>query len=268
MSYKDVVLSLLEKSSSIANNYFGNVDVSIKSGDSNQVLTRADLEIGNYIVTELQKNFPDHNVIDEESGIKDKGSKYTWVIDPIDGTGNFAVGLPLYGIIIGLIENDTPIVGGVAIPYFGQTYFAEKGKGAFRNNQHISVTEKRELLKTLVAYGMDRHQNDPDFTKKEMKILEKIVNNIQNLRASNSVYDAMMVAEGRFGGYVNQSMRIWDIVGPQVIIEEAGGLVTDIEGKPLTYMDPIRKANEHFTFLSSSKSLYPKLLSVIGKSLL
>lgn len=266
MSYKDVVTDLLRKSSLIAKNYFGNVDVSIKKGDNNQVLTKADLEIGSFLVSSLQRVFPNYNTIDEESGIHDKGSEYTWIIDPIDGTGNFAMGLPHYGIIVGLLENDVPIVGGVALPYFDEIYYAEKGKGATKNGEAIMISDKKELIRTLVAYGMDSHKDDPEFTDNEMKLVAGLVKGSQNLRASNSIYDAMMVTTGKYGGYLNQHMRIWDVVGPQVIITEAGGVVTDIQGNEIDYTDPIKKSSNHFTFLSSAKGLFPELLSIVKQN--
>jgi myo-inositol-1(or 4)-monophosphatase len=263
MSYKDTIIGLLEKSSSIARKYFGKVSYSIKPGDNNQVLTKADLEIGSFIVSELKRNFPDHNIIDEESGIIDNKSEYTWVVDPIDGTGNFAVGIPLYGIIIGLLHKDIPVAGGVALPSFDEIYYGEKGQGAFKNGQSINVSREEKLTRSLVAYGMDSHLDKPEFTKSEMVILDRLINSIQNLRMSNSVYDAMMVASGKYGGYVNQSMRIWDIVGTQIIIEEAGGIIADINGEVINYKDHIEKSKGHFTFFSASNILHSQLLGVI-----
>lgn len=263
MSYRDTITELLTKSASIARRYFGKVSYSIKPGDNNQVLTKADLEIGDHIVTALQKMYPSHNIIDEESGVIDNRSEYTWVVDPIDGTGNFAVGLPLYGIIIGLLHKNIPVAGGVSLPFFDETYYGEKGQGAYRNGQIAKASINHKLSESLIAYGLDSHKDDPEFTRHEMVILEQLVNNIQNLRSSNSVYDAMMVASGKFGGYMNQSMRIWDVVGPQIIIEEAGGTVTNIEGKPIDYKNHMKKIQDHFTFLSASNILHSQLLEVM-----
>lgn len=264
MSYKDTIIGLLQKSSSIARRYFGKVSYSIKQGDNNQVLTKADIEAGSFIVSGLKESFPDHNIIDEESGVMDNKSEYTWVIDPIDGTGNFAAGLPLYGIIIGLLHKDIPIAGGVALPSFDEIYYGEKGQGAFKNGLSINVSREENLSRSLVAYGIDSHQEEPEFTKREMTLLERLVNRIQNLRMSNSVYDAMMVASGKYGGYINQSMRIWDIVGTQIIIEEAGGVVTDIKGKAIDYKNHIEKSKGHYTFFSSSKILHSQLFGAIS----
>ncbi len=262
MVYKDFILGLLKKSSLIAKEKFGHVSSTIKQGDNNQVLTEADLEIGRVLVEQIKKDYPDHNIIDEESGVIDNGSEFTWVIDPVDGTSNFAAGIHMYGVIIGLLKDDLPIAGGVALPAFDEIYFAEKGYGAYRNETKISVNKGVDLIKMLVAYGIDSHLEDTKITEKELRIIGQLVNKIQNLRCTNSVYDAMMVAEGKFGAYLNRSMRIWDIVGPQVIIEEAGGVVTDFTGNKIDYTDAILKWKEHFTFISSAPNVFKEIVKI------
>src|SRR6185312_7587902 len=102
--YTDFIASVLQKASKIANDHFGNVPTMEKGTDNNQVLTETDLAVGKLLVSEVQKKFPEHNVIDEEAGVIDNASDYTWVIDPIDGTSNFASGVPTYGTYIGLLK--------------------------------------------------------------------------------------------------------------------------------------------------------------------
>lgn len=265
MLYKEFILSLLQKSSAIAKSYFGKATSSLKAGDKNQVLTEADLKIGKTAVREISNRFPEHNIIDEESGVINNKSGLTWVIDPIDGTGNFAAGLPFYGTIIGLLKGEKPIAGGVVLPFFDELYIAEDGSGAYCNSTRIRVTDKTDLFTTLVAYGIDSHLDNRDITRKEMKLFADLVNSVQNVRITNSCYDAMMVACGKFGGYLNQSMRIWDIVGLQPIIEEAGGVVTDLNGKKIDYSEPLKKYKDHFTFLSSAAGLHGELLKIIKR---
>src|SRR3989344_4271938 len=103
MIYQDFLVKVLESTSQIANAKFGKVVGTTKAGDNNQVLTEADLEIGKTLIELVNKDFPTHNIIDEEAGVIDKQSEFTWVIDPIHGTRNFANGMPLYGIMIGLL---------------------------------------------------------------------------------------------------------------------------------------------------------------------
>ncbi len=266
MIYKDFVLHLLNNSITIANKHFGKVEGQTKVEDSNQVLTQADLEIGELLVDAIKTTFPAHNVIDEESGVINNNSEYTWVVDPIDGTSNFAAGLPMYGIMIGLLKGNVPIAGGVALPYFRDVYYAEKGMGATCNDDPIHATEETDLLKTLVVYALDGHREDPERTYDECKLLAQIILNIRNYRASNSCFDIMMVARGRYGGWCNQTSKIWDNVAPQILLEEAGVTVTDFFGKEIDYSNPLAKSAENFTICAAPPALHKKLQEIISAS--
>ncbi len=266
MEYAGFVKSILEESSSIASGYFGKVSAEVKEGDNNQVLTDADLAIGNFILRQISKTFPEHNIIDEEKGIIDNDSRYTWVVDPIDGTSNFASGSPLYGTLLGLLDNDQPIVGGASLPSFGEIYVAESGGGSFCNGEKISVSTEKNLLNSLVAYGIDGYQDDPERTRRECDMMAEIVLNIRNLRTSNSVFDSVMVAKGVYGVQLNSTSKIWDNVALQVIIEEAGGVYTDIDGNRMNYSKPLSRYDQNFTLACGALELHHKLISVVTKS--
>jgi myo-inositol-1(or 4)-monophosphatase len=254
----------LQEASAIANESFGKVSETVKQGDNNQVLTETDLAIGKYIISEIQKYFSDQNIIDEEAGVIDKKSTFTWVVDPIDGTSNFAAGLPTYGIMIGLLENSTPVAGGIALPAFNQLYVAEKAQGATCNSRSIHVTEKADPLSVLVAYGIDGHQENPQKTVEEAQILGKVILNIRNLRTTNSAYDMAHTADGKYGAYLNQTTKIWDNIALQPIIEEAGGIVTDFWGKPTDYSNPLERAQENFTICAGAPAIHQKLQKIIN----
>jgi myo-inositol-1(or 4)-monophosphatase len=264
--YRNFIQTVLENSSVIARANFGKVTGSSKGTDNNQVLTETDLEIGRYIVTEVQKRYPAFNVIDEEAGVINKSSKYTWVVDPIDGTSNFANGIPEYGILIGLLEEGTPIAGGIALPSFNEIYIAEKGQGALCNGSSIRVTEEQRLLSSLVAYGIDGHQEDPSITHKETALLADIILAIRNLRSSNSAYDYALVAKGAYGGYINKTSKIWDNVGPHIVLEEAGGIYTDFYGQPVDYSNPLSKASSNFSMCTAPPALHKQLQAILNHS--
>jgi myo-inositol-1(or 4)-monophosphatase len=266
--YKDFILEVLNEASTIAIRSFGKVEGTTKPEDNNQVLTETDVEIGNKIVAAIKSRYPEHNIIDEEAGVVDNGSVYTWVVDPIDGTSNFANGVPSYGVMVGLLENATPIAGGVALPSFGQVYVATKGGGAFCNGNPIHVTAEQNLLKTLVAYGIDGHQENPQITTDETALLSKVILGIRNLRSTNSAYDFMLVADGRYGGYLNRTSKIWDNVAPQIIIEEAGGVFTDFFGKAVDYTNPLSKVDENFTMCAAPLALHERLQEIVCSKLL
>src|SRR3989344_3524178 len=247
MQYKDFIVNVLEESSKIALKYYGKVSGTVKPEDSNQVLTKADVEIGKYLISQIEKYFPDHNIIDEEAGIIDKKSSFTWVNDPIDGTSNFAAGTPLYGTMIGLLKDDKPVIGGISLPAFSEIYYGEKGKRAFCNGKKIQVTKETDLKNVLVVYGMDSRQDNPEETRQEAKLFGEIVLACRNMRISNSCFDIMMLARGSYGAWLNKSSKIWDNVAGHAIVEEAGAVFTDFYGNPMDYSRPLSKAKLNFT---------------------
>lgn len=261
--FKDFIIEILKRVSGVAKNNFGKVSGTKKFDDSNQVLTKTDIEIGKFIVSSLVKQYPSHNIIDEETGIINNKSQYTWVVDPIDGTSNFTNGIPTYGILVGLLEGNLPLFGTVSMPEYSEVYFAQRGKGAFCNKQVIRVSTENNLINSLVAYGIDGHQENPQITKDECELMGKIILNIRNLRASNSIFDYMMVAKGKYGAYLNRTSKIWDNVAPQLIIEEAGGTYTDFFGKTIDYSNPLEKSKHNFTFCAASPILHKQLQLII-----
>jgi len=265
MNYTSFITNVLQETSEIASDKFGKVTGFTKGDDNNQVLTEADLEIGKLIVEKIQKEYPAYNIIDEEAGTVDNGSDFTWVVDPIDGTSNFANGVPTYGIMLGLLERNLPISGGVSLPYFKEIYIAEKGKGSYCNGRKILVANEKKLSSSLIAYGIDGHQENPSLTYEEIKILGEIVLKCRNLRSSNSVFDLMTVVNGGYGGFLNKISKIWDNVAPQILIEEAGGLYTDFFGELIDYTNPLQKVAQNFTCCAASPVLHKQLQAIIHR---
>ncbi len=263
MQYANFISAALQGAAKIANQQFGKVGHTTKATDNNQVLTQTDLEIGHFLVRQVQQHFPEHNIIDEEAGVIDKQSEFTWVIDPIDGTSNFAHGLPTYGCMMGLLHTSQAIAGGIVLPAFDQLYVGERGAGATCNGQAIAVSSEPKLSSVLVAYGIDGHQEDPAKTRGESQLLAEIILNIRNLRTTNSAYDMAQVPAGRYGAYLNQTTKIWDNVALQPIVEAAGGVVTDFWGKPMDYSHPLQRIQENMTICAGSPALHQQLQSII-----
>ncbi len=259
----DFIESVLKEASEIAKKNFGKVSGRTKPGDNNQVLTDTDIEIGKFIIGQIVHEFPKYNIIDEEAGVGSKGSEFTWVVDPIDGTANFAMGVPTYGTMIGLLKNRTPIAGGLSLPAFDQILTAEKGKGAYLNREKISVTSEKDLSQTLVAIGMDSDRKDPDRIRNQMKTVVEILLESRNIRSSNSVFDLVMVAKGSYGGWLSLSGKIWDNVGPQIVLQEAGAIYTDFLGKQIDYSDPLTKTKVNYTNCVAPPALHKRLQEII-----
>lgn len=265
MDYRVFLEQELKSAASTASGFFGKVSSAVKTGDNNQVLTDADIAIGKQLVAAVQAAYPDHNVIDEEAGGIDNGSRYTWVIDPIEATSNFAVGLPQYGIMIGLLDGGTPIAGGIIAPAYDKLYLAEKGKGATCNGKPIHATSEPELLNVLVSYGIDGHQEDPERTMNECRVMADIILGCRNMRNTGcEALDPMYVAEGRYGGRVNTTSKIWDNVAPQIIAEEAGAVWTSANGTPTDYSNPLSRIDQNFTFCVAAPVLHRQLQAIIA----
>ncbi len=263
VSYREFIETALGEVSEIAVEKFGKVNGTVKSEDNNQVLTEADTLIGKRLIELIQDRYPEHSIIDEEAGVIDKKSEYIWVIDPIDGTSNFAQGVPTYGVMLGLLHRDQSIAGGVSLPAFDELLVAERGCGAYCNDAKIAVTENSKSLSTLVAYIIDGHQENPSMTREEMRILGEIILRIRNLRASGSVFDLAMVAKGKYGGFLCRTSKIWDNVAPQIIVEEAGGVYTDFFGVPIIYESATERTVENYTVCAASPALHKQLQEII-----
>ena len=264
MDYQMFLLKTLTDASHIARERFGNVSSTRKYGDPNQVITEADREISSMMIAEIQRTYPTHNILDEEAGIFDNASAYTWVIDPIDGTSNFAQASPLYGCMLGLLKEHEPVAGGFALPAFHEIYTAEKGKGAYCNQQRVRVQDDQELLSALIAYGIEGDQEDSNRTRQECELLADILLACGSVHTSGSVFDAAMVAKGVYGGFLYRNCKIWDNVAQHLLLEEAGALYTDFFGQPIDYSHPLTKATETFHFCAAPPAFHRQLQQIIS----
>jgi myo-inositol-1(or 4)-monophosphatase len=169
--------------------------------------------------------------------------------------------------MLGLLKDDTPIAGGFALPAPKKIVIAEKGKGAFCNGKKLVVTTETNLHNCQIAYHIDGHQENPERTRKEAVLLGEIILSIRNMRNSGAEpYDGLLVARGSYGALLNQTMKIWDVVAPHLIIEEAGGVYTDFWGKPIDYTNPLSKAKQNFTCCAGSPLLHKQLQEIIHRN--
>lgn len=260
----------LTRASSRAMGFFSTVTSTVtstvKDGDANQVVTEADFAVGRDIIDRIRTVFPEDSILDEETGFHRGTSDNIWVVDPIDGTSNFAAGSPMFGVMLGLLRGSVPVAGGVILPALGELYLAERDGGATCNGRTITVTEEEDLLSVLVAYGIDGNRDDPEQTHEEMRLLAGIALNCRNIRTTNSAVDQMMVARGAYGASLNQTSRIWDNVAPAIIIEEAGGVYTDFYGAPVRFHVQQSSMTDRYTWCAASPVLHKRVQALLGRS--
>ncbi len=258
---KTMITALRAAGKLLLENFGKTPKIKVKEADGS-IVTETDIRSEKLILDILDKHPEQFNIISEECGFNQAGSEYTWVIDPIDGTSNFAAGLPWFGVIMALMKDQTPVLGGMYLPLEKTLYFAEMGMGAWKNGKPIRVSNARQLNDTLLAYSFD-HSQDPGKTASEMKLLGKIAANVRNIRATNSLVDFCYVADGRLGAVINQTTKIWDIAGPSLIIREAGGSVCDIWKNELDFNVTAGSLKQNYSVVASGQSLHNELLSLI-----
>jgi myo-inositol-1(or 4)-monophosphatase len=252
----------LKKAGEVLLSYYGQqVKAKVKESISS-VVTEADLAAEKVILEILRDAPVAFNIISEETGFIEHGSDYTWVVDPLDGTSNFAAGLPWFGVIIALLYKQIPVLGGMYLPVSDDLYLAEQGKGALKNGEPIQVSSSAKLEDHLVAYSFD-FSDTPGKTESEMEILKKLSKRVRNIRSTNSLIDFCYVADGRLGAALNQSTKIWDIAAPWLLIREAGGKVSDIDGREIVFHVTEESTKLNYTITASGTALYKELLKTI-----
>lgn len=239
----------------IIQKYSGNTyQKNIKHGDLSDFATDADLEAEKKIVEILTKNFPDHNIIAEEGGKKDKGSKYTWLIDPIDGTISFAQRIPYYSVSIGLLEDGQPVLGVIYNVSFDHLYWAQIGQGAYLNGKAIHVSQKKNLKESVGSLDFGHN------VKRQHKLdlyVNKLITRIGYIYSFGSAVASLgMVAEGVLDLYVNHAFP-WDFAAGAVIVREAGGKVTDFEGNEPDW------TKERLNIVASNGLIHDAILEVL-----
>ncbi|HMU46874.1 MAG TPA: inositol monophosphatase family protein [Chitinophagaceae bacterium] len=234
--------------------YHRDFKISNKEGVNNLV-TEADHASEKAILNVIKSAFPDHQILAEETGEIVQDSTYKWIIDPIDGTVNFAHGIPLNCVSIAVEKNKEIILGCVYNPHLNELFFAEKGKGATLNDKSISVSSQTQTLKACLVTGFPyTYINMPNGP---LEIFERFIRKgIPVRRLGSAAIDLCWVACGRFDGFYEHKLEPWDSAAGYLIVEEAGGKVTDLAGNPFSVY-------QH-RLLATNGEIHEEMLEVIN----
>ena len=205
-------------------------DIREKSA-AGDLVTEADHKSEECIIHYLQTQCPDHSILSEESGLHEiEGSEYLWVLDPLDGTTNYTHQVPYASISIALLYQGEPVIGVVNNPFIGEEFKAAQGFGATLNNKEIRVSMTKELSKSILATGFayDRRET-PDNNYAEFCYLTTRSQGVR--RMGSAALDLAYVAAGRFDGFWERGLNIWDIAAGIVLVREAGGIVSSYENE-------------------------------------
>lgn len=242
------------KAGSVLKKLYGNISRISKKGEIDLV-TEADLASEKVVIDEVKLDFPADMIISEEAGKQGDKSGRLWIIDPLDGTTNFAHSFPFFGVSIALqVENET-VLGVVYNPVLDEFFEAEKGKGAFLNKKTIKVSDKMSLKDSLIGTGFpyDVYEK-PDVV---LDYFKRMIIQVQGIRrAGAAAVDLCYVAAGRLDGFWEQGLKPWDTAAGSIILQEAGGIISDYKGNPY---NPFLT-----TTLASTPGIHRKMLEIIN----
>ena len=232
----NIMIKAAEKASRALIRDFGEIEkLQVSNKGPTDFVSNADLKAEKIIIEELKKARPYYSIISEEDGSeKNKDKNNTWIIDPIDGTTNFLHGIPHFAISIALKSNDEIVSGLIYDPIKDEMFYAEKDNGAFFNNHRIRVSKKKEINSCLFATGGH----------------SKIKIDLPIRRSGSAALDMAYVASGRYDGYFQNDLNLWDIAAGIIILKEAGGMINEID---------VSK-NEKIQIRASSMAINDKLL--------
>jgi len=237
----NIMIKASEKASKFLIRDFGeveNLQVSVKG--PLDFVTNADIKVEKILIEELTKSKKNFSILSEETGfIKNKDNKNIWIIDPIDGTSNFLHGIPHFAISIALQSENEIVSGLIFDPIKNEMFYAEKNNGSYLNNKRIRVSKKKEIDKCLFATNGKKFKNT----------------NLHNRKSGSAALDMAYVAAGRYDGYFQENLNLWDIAAGLILIKEAGGIVNEVD---------LRK-NENLEIIASSPNINEKMLKKIMK---
>lgn len=250
----DKVIQIAKEAGEVAREGFGKNMLVETKGSLTNLVTEYDKKSEETIINFIKKEFPFHSILAEESGAQEKSSEYIWVIDPIDGTTNYAHGLPIFSVSIGVQKNNETIYGVVYDVMRDMVYSTEKGSGAFCNGRKLNVSANDDLRKSVLVTGFPYNVSEnPDFAYERFVSFLKIARAIRRL--GSAALDMCYVAEGVFDGFWEVSLNPWDMAAGKLLVEEAGGLVTNFKGEPMNIFSK--------QILASNKLVHEEMMKIL-----
>jgi myo-inositol-1(or 4)-monophosphatase len=232
----------------------GDFKITNKEGINNPV-TEADHASEKAIFEVIKNDFPDHFILSEEAGEIIMDSSYKWIIDPIDGTINFANGIPICCVSIGLEHNGKIIMGAVYNPLMNEFFIAEKGAGATLNDKKITVSNKTTVVNSCLVTGFPYTYLDAP--NGPLQVFEKLIRKgVPVRRLGSAAIDLCWVACGRFDGFYEHKLQAWDSSAGFLMVEEAGGKITDFAGEYFSVYQP--------HILATNGKIHNELLGIIN----
>lgn len=230
--FANFAIHLATISGEVLKKYWGKLTRIEEKTHAGDLVTEADKESERLIISEIQSEFPGHSILGEESGaVGNQDAEFLWIIDPLDGTTNYSHQYPFFAVSIGLIRRDNPIAGVVYNPIYNELFVAAKGRGATLNHYPIKVSKVGRLSHSLLATGFPYNRRETtDNNYAEFTHLTSVTQGVR--RQGSAALDLANVACGRLDGFWEQGLKPWDLGAGILLVEEAGGRVTNYQGEP------------------------------------
>lgn len=232
MELSEFVQDIAREAGRIVRDRFHTTKTFRQKTDRGDIVTEVDELSEAYIVDRIIKEYPEHCILCEESGLLgNQNGDHVWIIDPIDGTRNYMTGIPFFCVSIGIAKNGLAQLGVIYDPIHDEMFFAQRGKGAYLNSEPISVSSEKSLNDSIVSVSWVKNKVDG---RKFVRYIEEISNETSYFRRLGSAALAMAyIACGRLDAYMQGGLNPWDVAAGVVLIEEAGGVLSDFTSKAI-----------------------------------
>jgi myo-inositol-1(or 4)-monophosphatase len=254
MKEKELIESLARKAGDTLMKHFRQDWALLKErGTAKEVATRYDKEVDRLIVAEIKRHYPRHSLLTEESGFLEGDPDWLWIVDSLDGTGNFANFNPLFSVCLALMHKSELLLGAVYAPAIDEFYSAEKGQGAYLKNVKLQVSDVSDLGQSYILYceGGDKNKG------RTGQLLHEVYPHVTDIRKLGSAgLETAWVAAGKRDAYFTTRIEPWDVAAGVLLVQEAGGRVSDFQGNPW------QPQTSDLVF--SNKKLHENILSLIS----
>jgi myo-inositol-1(or 4)-monophosphatase len=235
---------------------YGSADLDVQFKGEIDIVTAVDKACEAAVVELLRSRFPDHDIVTEETDLERRGSRYVWFVDPLDGTTNFAHSYPFFCCSVALTLDGQPIAGAVYDPIKEELFTAERGAGAHLNGRRLHVTDRAELLHSLLTTGFPYDMRlDLDAA---LRLFNRFMGVARAIRRDGAAaLDLSYVAAGRADGFWEERLNPWDVMAGALLVTEAGGLITRFDGSPLSL--------EADQIVAANPALHARMLEVLAR---
>jgi myo-inositol-1(or 4)-monophosphatase len=253
----EIAIQAAKEAGKIQLEKLGNLsNIEIKNNQYTDLVTEADKESEKIIFKIIKENFPEHSILSEESGSLPTASNYKWIIDPLDGTVNYAHGVPIWSVSIGIEIDGEVKVGIVYDPSRNEMFSAIKNEGAYLNGKKIKVSEVENLNKAMLVTGFPYNiKENPSNCLEHFRNFILCAQSVRRL--GSAAIDSCYIACGRFDGYWEVSLHPWDIAAGSLIIKEAGGTIGGFKGEKLNIYEK--------KILASNGKIHKQMIEILGR---